>query len=160
MEVRLSFCLLVVLVLCIGVFVHLYGRLRQQYEALVSSYYNLERLNSDPRAQRYDYLNHSLSDIESRLNPSEFMRCHKSDLVNLSCISKIEPYGRLTFSVRLKGTNTQALMTAQNLICFAICLIKGIASFWGGCFIRKRSYAPLFYIEILSTFSKPCSVRR
>ena len=48
----------VVLILCVGVLVRLYGRLWQQYNALADSYRNLEKLNSDLRAQRHDYLNH------------------------------------------------------------------------------------------------------
>lgn len=46
------------LVGCVIVFVTIYTRLRHQYDALVSSYRDLERLNSDLRAQRHDYLNH------------------------------------------------------------------------------------------------------
>lgn len=56
----------------------------------------------------------SLSDIENKLNPKEFFRCHKSYIINLSCISRIEPYGRWTFSVSMKGSDATALMTAQN----------------------------------------------
>lgn len=56
----------------------------------------------------------SLSDMESKLDPAEFFRCHKSYIINLSCISRIEPYGRWTFSVALKGCDDTALMTAQN----------------------------------------------
>ena len=56
----IQFLLLAVLALvgCIIVFVTIYTRLRQQYDALHSSYRDLERLNSDLRAQRHDYLNH------------------------------------------------------------------------------------------------------
>lgn len=56
----------------------------------------------------------SLGDIEAKLNPKEFFRCHKSYIVNLSAISRIEPYGRWTFSVKMKGTEASALMTAQS----------------------------------------------
>ena len=56
----------------------------------------------------------SLSGIEEKLNPSEFMRCHKSYIINLSRISKIEPYGRWTYIVKFKGIDESALMTAQN----------------------------------------------
>lgn len=56
----------------------------------------------------------SLGAIEEKLNPAEFMRCHKSYIINLSRISKIEPYGRWTYIVKFKGTSETALMTAQN----------------------------------------------
>lgn len=56
----------------------------------------------------------SLGGIEEKLNPSEFMRCHKSYIVNISMISKIEPYGRWTYVVKFKGISESALMTAQN----------------------------------------------
>lgn len=56
----------------------------------------------------------SLSGIEEKLNPAEFMRCHKSYIINISRISKIEPYGRWTYIVKFKGIEESALMTAQN----------------------------------------------
>lgn len=56
----------------------------------------------------------SLGTLEEKLHPAEFMRCHKSYIINLSKISKIEPYGRWTYIVKLKGTSETALMTAQN----------------------------------------------
>ena len=56
----------------------------------------------------------SLSGIEEKLNPAEFMRCHKSYIINVSLISKIEPYGRWTYIVKFKGTEESALMTAKS----------------------------------------------
>lgn len=56
----------------------------------------------------------ALGSIEEKLSPSEFMRCHKSYIINMSRISKIEPYGRWTYIVKFKGTQESALMTAQN----------------------------------------------
>lgn len=56
----------------------------------------------------------SLGDIEKKLNASEFMRCHKSYIINISKIRKMEPYGRWTFVVKLKGTDATALLTAQS----------------------------------------------
>lgn len=56
----------------------------------------------------------ALGTIEEKLNGAEFMRCHKSYIINLSKITKIEPYGRWTYIVKFKGTSETALMTAQN----------------------------------------------
>lgn len=56
----------------------------------------------------------SLGSIEEKLDEKEFMRCHKSYIINLSCISQIEVYGRWTYTVKLKGTNATALMTSQK----------------------------------------------
>ena len=56
----------------------------------------------------------ALSAIEEKLDAAEFMRCHKSYIINVSKISKIEPYGRWTYIVKLKGTDETALMTSQN----------------------------------------------
>lgn len=56
----------------------------------------------------------SLGSIEEKLNQTEFMRCHKSYIINLSMISKIEVYGRWTYTVKLKNTSKTALITAQK----------------------------------------------
>ena len=56
----------------------------------------------------------SLGNLEDKLNPAEFMRTHKSYIINVSRISQIEPYGRWTFVVKFKGTDGTALMTAKS----------------------------------------------
>ena len=56
----------------------------------------------------------SLSDAEEKLNTGEFMRCHKSYIVNISQIVRIEPYGRWTYVVKFRDTAETALMTAQK----------------------------------------------
>ena len=56
----------------------------------------------------------SLGEIEEKLPSNDFMRCHKSYIINISMISKIEPYGRWTYVVKFKGTAETALITAQN----------------------------------------------
>lgn len=56
----------------------------------------------------------SLSDLEARLDADRFMRCHKSYIVNLSRITRIEPYGRWTYVVKFRDCEMSALMTAQN----------------------------------------------
>ena len=56
----LIFCLLVVIVLvvCILIILGAYDKLRKHYQDLQESYHDLEKLNSELRAQRHDYLNH------------------------------------------------------------------------------------------------------
>jgi two-component system, LytTR family, response regulator len=56
----------------------------------------------------------SLSDIEAKLDPEQFMRSHKSYLINISQIKKIEPYGRWTYIVTFKELSKDALMTVEK----------------------------------------------
>lgn len=56
----------------------------------------------------------SLSDLEARLDAERFMRCHKSYIVNLSRITRIEPYGRWTYVVKFRDCELSALMTAHS----------------------------------------------
>ena len=56
----------------------------------------------------------SISDIESKLDPEQFMRSHKSYLINISQIKKIEPYGRWTYIVKFKDIKIDALMTGEK----------------------------------------------
>lgn len=56
----------------------------------------------------------SLSELEKKLNPSQFLRSHKSYIINLSCIRRIEPYGRWTYVVYFKGRTEDALLTADK----------------------------------------------
>ena len=55
-----------------------------------------------------------LTDIEAKLDPDQFMRSHKSYLINISQIKKIEPYGRWTYIVTFKDLNKDALMTVDK----------------------------------------------
>lgn len=56
----------------------------------------------------------SLSDLEEKLDPEEFFRCHKSYIINLDAVESITPYGRWTYVVRLKGTKQDALITHEK----------------------------------------------
>jgi two-component system LytT family response regulator len=56
----------------------------------------------------------SLTDLEHRLDPEQFLRSHKSYIINLSRIRKIEPYGRWTYVVHFQGRKEDALLTAEK----------------------------------------------
>lgn len=56
----------------------------------------------------------SLSAMEERLKNTNFMRCHKSYIINLNAIRKLEVYGRWTYTVTLEGTDNTALMTYES----------------------------------------------
>lgn len=56
----------------------------------------------------------SLTDIEAKLDPEQFMRSHKSYIINISQIKKIEPYGRWTYIVIFKDIKKDALMTLDK----------------------------------------------
>ena len=57
----------------------------------------------------------NLSEVEARLDPALFFRCHKSYIVNLNQIAAIEPYGRWTSIVKLNGTKETALITKEKM---------------------------------------------
>ncbi len=56
----------------------------------------------------------NISDIEIKLDPEQFLRSHKSYLINISQIKKIEPYGRWTYVVSFKDIKKDALITAAK----------------------------------------------
>ena len=56
----------------------------------------------------------SLAEMEERLPPNVFFRCHKSYIINLNHIKDITPYGRWTYVVRLQGTKHDALITHEK----------------------------------------------
>ena len=55
-----------------------------------------------------------LSELEEKLDESIFFRCHKSYIININYISKIYPYGRWTYIIKLKGTERDALLTREG----------------------------------------------
>ncbi|MBO4496525.1 MAG: response regulator transcription factor [Clostridiales bacterium] len=56
----------------------------------------------------------SLTALEERLDPEKFLRCHKSYIIRLDAIKKLEVYGRWTYTVTLKDTTETALMTSEK----------------------------------------------
>jgi two-component system LytT family response regulator len=55
-----------------------------------------------------------LSELEEKLDKSIFFRSHKSYIININYISKIYPYGRWTYIVKLRGTEKDALLTRDS----------------------------------------------
>ncbi|MEG0710897.1 MAG: LytTR family DNA-binding domain-containing protein [Niameybacter sp.] len=56
----------------------------------------------------------SLTEVEEKLDPEQFIRSHKSYIINLSQITKISPYGRWTYIVRFKDLDKDALITGEK----------------------------------------------
>ncbi|WP_053982573.1 LytR/AlgR family response regulator transcription factor [Niameybacter massiliensis] len=56
----------------------------------------------------------SLTEVEEKLDPDQFIRSHKSYIINLSQITKISPYGRWTYIVKFKDLDKDALITGEK----------------------------------------------
>jgi two-component system LytT family response regulator len=56
----------------------------------------------------------TLTEIEEKLDKNQFFRSHKSYIINLSLITRIYPYGRWTYIVKLKNTDKDALLTHEK----------------------------------------------
>ncbi len=60
-------------------------------------------------------INEALGEMEARLDPVHFFRCHRGYIVNLNRITAVEPYGRWTQVIKLSGTKATALITKEKL---------------------------------------------
>ena len=56
----------------------------------------------------------SLNKLWERLNPSLFMRSHRSYIINTAAVKMIYPYGRWTYLVKFKFGNEDALITREK----------------------------------------------
>lgn len=57
----------------------------------------------------------SLSDLEARLDPNQFMRSHRSYLINTSFVRSASQYGRWTYTLGFDKTERQALITYEKM---------------------------------------------
>ena len=55
-----------------------------------------------------------MADLDERLPDDLFFRTHKSYIVNLNLIESIQPYGRWTYVVKLRGLKDDALITHER----------------------------------------------
>lgn len=55
-----------------------------------------------------------MADLDERLPDDLFFRTHKSYIVNLNLIESIQPYGRWTYIVKLRGLRDDALITHER----------------------------------------------
>jgi len=58
-------------------------------------------------------LNGTLTEIENQLNPAQFFRINRSDVINIQHIERIEPYGGDRLALRLHG-QVQALIASTT----------------------------------------------
>lgn len=65
-------------------------------------------------AQEVYHTSASLGELLEKLPGEQFMRCHKSYIINVGKISSVEPYGRWTYVVKFRGTAETALLTAEK----------------------------------------------
>lgn len=56
----------------------------------------------------------SLADFEEKLDENVFIRSHKSYIINVTMIKRVEQYGRWTYSVYFKGLDKDALITKEK----------------------------------------------
>ena len=78
MTINLIVCFIMVIVLatCIVLMLQVYRRLKESYDALEASHRNLEKLNSELRAQRHDYLN-NLQVVYGLMELEEYEELHR-----------------------------------------------------------------------------------
>lgn len=57
----------------------------------------------------------SLNDIARKLDDTLFFRCHRAYIININAVTKVYPYGRWTYLIKLRGTDKDALITHDKL---------------------------------------------
>lgn len=57
----------------------------------------------------------SLNELWTKLDEGGFLRSHRAYIINISAVTRVYPYGRWTYIVKLKGTEKDALITHEKL---------------------------------------------
>jgi len=57
----------------------------------------------------------SLSELWLQIDGDDFFRSHRAYIIKLSAITKVNPYGRWTYVVSIRGTDKTALITHDKL---------------------------------------------
>ena len=65
-------------------------------------------------AETYFIINYTLDELAARLNNDQFIRIHRSTIVNLNFVHTIEPYGAGTFLMHLKDKRKTDLRISRN----------------------------------------------
>jgi DNA-binding LytR/AlgR family response regulator len=60
----------------------------------------------------------TLAGLEGRLCPQQFMRVHRSHIVNLQKVLRVEPWGAGTFNLELEGSDRAIPLSRQHAAAF------------------------------------------
>jgi len=77
--------------------------------------YRENRITQIVTAETSHTTSESLGEIWKKLDSGDFFRCHRAFIIKISAIAKIQPYGRWTYNVILRGTSQTALITNDKL---------------------------------------------
>jgi len=67
----------------------------------------------DKRGLNHVLIQHSVTDLESQLNPQDFFRISRSDIVNINYIQRYENYGKDTLAIYLLNID-EPLITSKT----------------------------------------------
>jgi DNA-binding LytR/AlgR family response regulator len=75
-------------------------------------------LATDGQHQVHMLTENNLGDIEAQLDPTEFFRLNRSDLIHISSIVKVEPYNKESVAVQLSCESTPLLSSKTRTAAF------------------------------------------
>lgn len=77
--------------------------------------YREDKLTYIISAEETHTTSESLNSLQQKLDGGHFFRSHRAFIINMNFISKIYPYGRWTYLIKMKGTQKDALITHEKL---------------------------------------------